>query len=76
MTFMDRESQKTVTVRVQNDDTPELMEYFTVHLANPQGGSALISPTKVYIPPSLIAVHTSGISASMINTFHFSQVNL
>ena len=47
VTFLDQESQKTVNVRVQNDNTPELVEYFTLHLANPQGGSALINPTKV-----------------------------
>lgn len=47
VTFADQESQKILSIGIIDDSTPELREYFTVHLANPQGGSALINPTRV-----------------------------
>lgn len=47
VTFGNGETQKAVTVQVLNDNIPELREYFTIHLENPQGGQALINPTKV-----------------------------
>ena len=47
VTFQDGELQKLVTVQVLNDEIPELEEYFTIVLSNPQGGSAIINGLKV-----------------------------
>ena len=47
VTFQDGELQKLVTVHVLNDDTPELEEYFTIVLSNPQSGNAIINGLKV-----------------------------
>ena len=47
VTFNNQENQRTVQINIIDDNIPELAEYFTIHLANPQGGSALINPTQV-----------------------------
>ena len=46
-TFANGETLKSVTVQVLNDNVPELEEYFTILLQNPQGGKAIINPDKV-----------------------------
>lgn len=48
VTFANGETQKLVSIQVLDDNVPELREYFTIHLENPQGGKALINPDKVY----------------------------
>lgn len=48
-TFANGETLKSVTVQVLNDNVPELEEYFTILLQNPQGGKAIINPDKVWV---------------------------
>ena len=55
VTFENGESEKSVTIQILNDNVPELEEYFTIHLENPQGGKAVISSTNVMI----IYIHLS-----------------
>ena len=38
-----------MSIQILDDAIPEAMEYFTLHLQNPQGGKALINTDKVCI---------------------------
>ena len=60
VTFANEEVEKFVSVQVLDDNIPEIMEYFTVHLTNPQGGKALINEDKVYSPFHYsLSIHSS-----------------
>ena len=47
LVFRDRETTKTVTVSVVDDDVPEQAEGFSVVLVEPPGGAAIIDPQAV-----------------------------
>ena len=66
VTFGNGETLKSVTVQVLNDNVPELEEYFTVHLQNPQGGKAIIDPNKVLYATGCVLMHSDGLEIRLL----------
>ena len=66
VTFGNGETLKSVTVQVLNDNVPELEEYFTVHLQNPQGGKAIIDPNKVLHATGCVLMHSDGLEIRLL----------
>uniref|UniRef100_A0A1X7VF86 Staphylococcus aureus surface protein A n=3 Tax=Amphimedon queenslandica TaxID=400682 RepID=A0A1X7VF86_AMPQE len=67
-TFANGETLKSVTVQVLNDNVPELEEYFTILLQNPQGGKAIINPAKSTFEVGIYANDNQGGVFSIVTT--------
>ena len=47
LTFSNGQTDKTISIQVLDDQVPEIDEYFTITLVNPQGGVAIFNQSKV-----------------------------
>ena len=48
VTFASDDNLKPVSIQILDDNVPEIIEYFTLQIENPQGGKAIINDDKVY----------------------------